>query len=94
MEASPLLSDHVLTAEIAVVPAPDAVRSLAPNGDFAAGRRRRSSALLVRGTFATGMAATPTAVGVGTFATGTSLEASRVTARGDFATGQRVGPVI
>jgi hypothetical protein len=94
MEASPLLSGYVLAAEIAVAPAPDVVRVLTPNGDFAAGCRRRSSALLKGGRFATGMTVTPMALHVGTFASGTSSETSRVTVCGNFATGQRVGPLI
>lgn len=94
MEASPLLSDYVLTAEIAVTPTSHAVRVLTPNGDFAAGCRCSSSALLLRGRFATGMTATSMPLYVGTFATGMSSETSRVRVCGDFATGQRVGPLI
>ncbi len=94
MEASPLLSDHGLTAELGVVAAFDEGPVVALNGDFATGCRRRTGTPLVRGRFATGMAATWVSGHVGTFATGMSSVSGRIPVCGDFATGQRLGSLV
>lgn len=94
MEASPLLSASVRTAELGVVAASDDVRVVAPNGDFAAGRRHRTGTPPLRGRFATGTAATFVAGQVGTFGTGMSSVSRRIPVCGDFATGQRLGPLV
>lgn len=94
MEASSLLSDRGLTAELGVVPAFDDVRVVAPNVDFAAGCRRRTGTLLLRGRFATRMAATWVSGQIGTYATGMSSVSGRIPVCGEFATGQRLGSLV
>lgn len=87
MEASPLLSDHGLTAELGVVAAFDEGGVVALNGDFATGSRRRTGTPLVRGRFATGVAAGWVSGQLGTVATGMSSVSGRVPVCGEFATG-------
>jgi hypothetical protein len=94
MEASLLLSGRGLTAQPTVTPASDDARVVAPDGDFAAGCRRRTNALLVRGRFATGMTARRESGEIGTFATGMASVTGYTPGCGDFAAGQRVGSLV